>query len=60
MASGMATVTSRNEDTLWLLKDGVNWLVAEPSLAAMAEKIGCLIDDPALRAPYWTGRQRYH
>jgi len=50
MASGAATVTNRNEDTLWLLKDGVNCLLAEPSPAAMSETIGALIDDPALRS----------
>jgi O-antigen biosynthesis protein len=50
MASGMATVTNRNEDTLWLLEDGVNCLLAEPSPTAMSEKIGALIEDPALRA----------
>ena len=49
MASGMATVTNNNEDNLWLLKDGENCLLAEPSPAAMAEKIGHLIDTPALR-----------
>lgn len=49
MASGMATVTNRNEDTLWLLKDGINCLLAEPSPASMAERIGLLVEDPALR-----------
>lgn len=50
MASGMATVTNNNEDNLWFLKDGENCLIAEPSPAAMAEKIGFLIDDKKLRA----------
>lgn len=49
MASGMATVTNNNEDNLWLLKDGVNCLLGEPSPAAMAEKIGQLIEDKKLR-----------
>lgn len=49
MASGMATVTNNNEDNLWFLKDGDNCLVAEPSPASMAEKIGWLIEDEALR-----------
>jgi glycosyltransferase involved in cell wall biosynthesis len=49
-ASGMATVMNRNEDHLWLHKDGENCLLAEPSPAAMAERIGQLIDDPKLRA----------
>ena len=49
-ASGMATVMNRNEDHLWLHKEGVNCLLAEPSPAAMAESVGRLIDDPKLRA----------
>jgi glycosyltransferase involved in cell wall biosynthesis len=48
-ASGMATVMNNNEDHHWLHKDGINCLLAEPSPAAVAEKIGQLIDDPALR-----------
>lgn len=50
MASGMATVTNNNEDNLWLLKDGKNCFLAEPSPAAMAEKISLLVNDKALRA----------
>jgi len=49
MASGMATVTNNNEDNLWLLKDGQNCLLSEPSASAMAEKISLLIDDKKLR-----------
>ena len=49
-ASGMATVINYSEDHLWLHKDGENCLLAEPSAAAMAEKIGMLIDDEKLRA----------
>jgi glycosyltransferase involved in cell wall biosynthesis len=49
MASGMATVTNNNEDNLWMLKNGQNCLLSEPSPAAMAESIGKLIDDPDLR-----------
>ncbi|HKU19077.1 MAG TPA: glycosyltransferase [Candidatus Saccharimonadales bacterium] len=48
-ASGMATVMNTNEDHGWLHKDGVNCLLAEPSPAAMAEKIGLLIENKALR-----------
>jgi len=48
-ASGMATVMNNNEDHGWLHKDGVNCLLAEPSPAAMAEKIGLLIEDTQLR-----------
>lgn len=49
MASGMATVTNNNEDNLWLLKDGINCLIAEPSPADMALKISQLIDQKDLR-----------
>jgi glycosyltransferase involved in cell wall biosynthesis len=49
MASGMATVTNNNEDNLWMLKDGQNCLLSEPSAAAMVEKISLLIDDSMLR-----------
>ncbi|NTU72758.1 glycosyltransferase family 4 protein [Candidatus Roizmanbacteria bacterium] len=49
MASGVATVTNNNEDNLWLLKDGYNCLISEPSPAAMAEKIGLLIENEKLR-----------
>lgn len=49
MASGMATVTNNNEDNLWMLKDGENCLIAEPSSAAMVEQISHLIEDKELR-----------
>lgn len=49
MATGVATVTNNNEDNLWLLKDGTNCLISEPSPAAMAEKIGWLIEGRELR-----------
>lgn len=49
MATGVATVTNNNEDNLWFLKNGTNCLISEPSPAAMAEKIGWLIDDEKLR-----------
>jgi glycosyltransferase involved in cell wall biosynthesis len=49
MASGMATVTNNNEDNLWLLSNGKNCLLAEPSPADMVEKISQLIDDKAKR-----------
>lgn len=55
MASGVATVTNNNEDNLWFLKDGTNCLVAEPSPAAMAEKIGWLIEDDKLREKIQAG-----
>ncbi len=49
-ASGMATVMNFNEDHGWLHKNGYNCLLAEPSPADMAAKIGRLIDNPKLRA----------
>ena len=49
MASGMATVSNRNEDNLWLFKDGENCLLSEPSASAIAEKISILIEDKMLR-----------
>ena len=49
MASGMATVTNRNEDNLWLLRDGVNCLLSEPSPYAMAERVGELVCNDDLR-----------
>lgn len=49
MACGMATVSNRNEDNLWLFKDGENCLLAEPNPAAMSEQIGKLVDDDSLR-----------
>ncbi len=49
MASGMATVTNRNEDNLWLLRDRENCLLSEPSPAAMAERVGELVLDEDLR-----------
>jgi glycosyltransferase involved in cell wall biosynthesis len=55
MASGMATVTNRNEDNLWLLRDGLNCLLAEPSPASMAEKITALIEDSPLRETITSG-----
>ena len=48
-ASGMATVMNTNEDHGWLHKDGKNCLLAEPSPAAMAEKIGMLVENADLR-----------
>lgn len=56
-ASGVATVMNFNEDHLWLYKDGENCLLSEPSPAAMAEKIGSLIDDPKLRRKLVQGAQ---
>ena len=49
MACGMATVTNRNEDNLWLFRDRENCLISEPSPASMAKEIGLLVDDDKLR-----------
>jgi glycosyltransferase involved in cell wall biosynthesis len=49
MACGMATVSNRNPDNTWFLRDGENCLLAEPSPAAMAGQIGRLIEDSDLR-----------
>lgn len=49
MASGVATVTNNNEDNLWLLQNGYNCILAEPSPTAMAEGIGRLVEDDKLR-----------
>jgi len=57
-ASGMATVMNNNEDHHWLHKDGENCLLAEPSPASMAEKIGLLVDDPVLRKKLVTNAQK--
>jgi O-antigen biosynthesis protein len=57
-ASGMATVMNENEDHHWLHKDGVNCLLAEPSPAAVAEKISLLVDDSKLRHKLVTNAQK--
>lgn len=49
MASGMATVTNENDHTGWLLSHERNALLAPPLPALVAEQIGRLIEDPALR-----------
>jgi glycosyltransferase involved in cell wall biosynthesis len=58
MATGVATVTNNNEDNLWFLKDGANCLLSEPSPAAMAEKIGWLIENKELREKIQKGGYR--
>lgn len=57
-ASGVATVINYNEDHGWIYKDNINCLLAEPSPYAMAEKIGKLIEDPALRKKLVKGAQK--
>ncbi|HEX5797950.1 MAG TPA: glycosyltransferase family 4 protein [Candidatus Saccharimonadales bacterium] len=48
MASGVATVVNMNESNLWLLKDGENCLISEPSPKAMAATIGELVENTNL------------
>jgi glycosyltransferase involved in cell wall biosynthesis len=50
MASGMATVSNENPDTAWFLRHEVNSLVAPPAASIIADEIGRLVEDPALRA----------
>jgi glycosyltransferase involved in cell wall biosynthesis len=49
MASGMATVTNHNPHTSWLLRHEDNALVAPGVPSLVAEQIGRLVEDPALR-----------
>ena len=49
MASGCCVVTNENNATKWLLKHGENAMVAESTVAAVAEAIGALVEDAALR-----------
>jgi glycosyltransferase involved in cell wall biosynthesis len=49
MASGMATVSNLNPDTSWLLRHEQNALLARPIPALVAEQLGRLVDDRALR-----------
>jgi O-antigen biosynthesis protein len=49
MASGVACVSNRNPDTAWFFRDRENCLLASPMPGAIAESIGALVDDPALR-----------
>ncbi len=49
MASGVAVVTNKNRYTHWLLKDGINCLLTEPTVSDVVEKIDRLISNPALR-----------
>ena len=49
MAAGVATVVNRNEHNLWVLEDGNNCVISEPSPRAMAQAVSELIEDPDLR-----------
>jgi O-antigen biosynthesis protein len=50
MASGCLVVSNRNPATSWLLKDGQNCLLSEPSACSLAEALEkALLDEPARR-----------
>jgi O-antigen biosynthesis protein len=49
MASGMACVSNANRDTAWFLEDGRNCLLARPAPGAIADRLGELVEDAALR-----------
>lgn len=49
MASGTATVSNHNPHTTWFLRDGWNSLVAPALPTQIAERIGRLVEDRALR-----------
>lgn len=50
MASGCAVVTNENRATGWLLRHEENALLCEPTAEDVAQTIGRLVEDPALRA----------
>lgn len=49
MASGCLVVTNRNPANAWLLEDGTNCLLAEPSASGVAEALTRGLADAALR-----------
>jgi glycosyltransferase involved in cell wall biosynthesis len=49
MASGVAVVTNINAATNWLLRDGANSLLVEPTVTSIAEAIGHLVSDAQYR-----------
>jgi glycosyltransferase involved in cell wall biosynthesis len=49
MASGSIVITNHNDANTWLLKDGTNCILVEPSPTYIAEKLLNLIDDPELQ-----------
>lgn len=49
MACGCPVLTNYNPSTLWMLKDGENCVLAEPTPAIVFEKIETLMNDPNLR-----------
>lgn len=49
MASGCATITNYNESNLWLLRDGENSLLTEPTVSCVVWRIMELLENPELR-----------
>jgi glycosyltransferase involved in cell wall biosynthesis len=49
MACGCPVLTNYNSSTTWLLKDGENCLLTEPSITSVYEKVKLLIEDPRLQ-----------
>ena len=49
MASGSLVVANRNPDTEWLLKDGENCLLTDPSATSLADRIEQGLRDTGLR-----------
>jgi glycosyltransferase involved in cell wall biosynthesis len=58
MASGCATVSNINPATAWLLRDGENCLLAEPTVSSVAQSLLRLLSDPALRSQIVDGGSR--
>jgi GT2 family glycosyltransferase/glycosyltransferase involved in cell wall biosynthesis len=49
MASGSIVIANHNEANTWLLKDGFNCVIVEPSPTYITEKLVGLIEHPGLR-----------
>ncbi len=49
MASGSIVITNHNEANTWLLQDGTNCIVVEPSPTYIAERLMRLIENPELQ-----------
>ncbi len=49
MASGSIVITNYNEANTWLLKDGTNCIVVEPSPTFITERLNALINNPELQ-----------
>ena len=50
MASGCVTITNDNPRNRWLLKDGENAILVEPTVSCVASKIIQVLENPELRA----------